>query len=346
MKKSTILRGAAVSLAAIAAVSLTACSGSSASTVSTLPDASSGSTTSWPSGNVTVYVPGSAGGGTDAMTRVVTSYLEKTTNSTFTVINESGGNGSVACEAVRNAAPDGTTLMVYHPTMLIQYYEGMYDKDPTSTDNFTVIGTLQNGGDGDTLVVPSDAPYSSIEELVEYCKAHPGEVVFGNQNGGFGQMEALQFASLADMDIQFVDSGAQADTITALLGGNIDCAFINLSAALQYSEAGDMKILGICNEDSSSKAPEIPTLKSAGYDVVLKVDMVLFGPANMDPALVQSISDVLKGMETDSETIELNANMQNSYTYVDPATSQSDWEKVGETIKTMVGLIGYDVSSK
>lgn len=175
----------------------------------------------WPSGNVTVYVPGSAGGGTDACTRILTGYLGRSTDATYTVINESGGNGSVASEAVRNAKPDGSTLMVYHATMLIQYYQDMYDKNPTDTNNFTVVATLQNGGDGDVLVVPSDAPYSTVAELVEYCKANPGKVMFGNQNGGFGQMETMQFKELAGIDIGFVDSGAQADTITALLSGNI-----------------------------------------------------------------------------------------------------------------------------
>lgn len=342
-------------LALAMAASLAACGGQASSTAASTASSAAGSadetqaaeTVNWPDGgNVTVYVPGSAGGGTDAAARIVTSYLERVTDGTFTVINESSGNGTVACENVRNADPDGMTLIVYHPTMLIQYYQDVYDKDPTSTDNFTVISTLQNGGDGDVLVVPGDAPYDTLEELVDYCKAHPGEVMFGNQNGGFGQMEALQFADAAELDIGFVDSGAQADTITALLGNNIDCCFISLAAAQQYAETGDMKILAICNSEPSVSQPDIPTFISKGYDVVLKVDMVLFGPANMDPALVQTISETLKGMETDEETIQLNANLLNSYTYVDPATSQSDWEAMGATIKNMVGLIGYDVSNK
>lgn len=300
----------------------------------------------WPSGNITVYVPGSAGGGTDAFARILTSYLGRATNATFTVVNESGGNGSVACEAVRNATPDGSTLIVYHPTMLIQYYQGMYDKDPTNTENFTVIGTLQNGGDGDVLVVPKDAPYNTLDELITYCKANPGKVMFGNQNGGFGQMETMQLKQKADIDIGFVDSGAQADTITALLGGNIDCCFIGLAAALQYSESGDMKMLAICNAEPSKNAPDLPTFKSLGYDVVLKVDMVLLGPGNMDPELVSKINEVVAGMAADEESIKLNANMNNSFTPVDPTTSQSDWNAMGQTIKNMVGLIGYDVSNK
>lgn len=204
----------ALFLVACMAISLAACSGSNSKTAATSNE--------WPSGNISIYVPGSAGGGTDVLTRILIGDLGRTTNATYIVINESGGNGSVASEAVRNAKPDGNTLIVYHPTMLIQYYQGMYDKDPTDTNNCTVVATLQNGGDGDVLVVPKDAPYNTLEELIAYCKANPGNVVFGNQNGGFGQMETMQLKELAGIDIGFVDSGAQADTITALLGGNID----------------------------------------------------------------------------------------------------------------------------
>ncbi len=300
----------------------------------------------WPSGNITVYVPATAGGGTDAFARILTGYLERATNATFSVINEFGGNGAVASEAVRNAKPDGKTLMVFHPTMLIQYYQDMYEMNPTDTKNFTAIATLQNGGDGDVLVVPADAPYNTVEELVAYCKENPRKVIFGNQNGGFGQMETMQFMSLADIQIGFVDSGAQADTITALLGGNINACFISLASALQYQEAGDMKILAICNAEPSIHAPEVPTFRSLGYDVMLKIDMVLLGPGNMDPDLVAKINETVKGMAEDEESVRLNANMNNSFTPVDPVKSQEDWNAIGQTIKNMIGLIGYDVSNK
>lgn len=344
----------ALVLALVMVASMAACASNSGTTEAAKPAESTSAPAAttepaevtWPNGNVTVYVPAAAGGGTDAFARICTQYLEKATGKTFTVINESSGNGTVACEKVRTADPDGQTVLVYHPTMLIQYYQGIYDANPTDTNNFTVIGTLQNGGDGDALVVPASAPYNTVEELVEYCKQNPGKVTFGNQNGGFGQMEALQLAAVAGIDILFVDSGAQADTITALLGKNIDVCFIQLAVAKQYEEAGDMKVLAVCNREPSKAYPEVPTLVSCGYDVALKVDMVMLAPANMDPALVNAMSEVLKGMEADADTIELNGNMKNSYTYVDPAQSQADWNKVGETIKSMVGLIGFDVSGK
>lgn len=300
---------------------------------------------SWPNSTVTVEVPASAGGGTDNFTRITTNYLQKTTGQAFTVVNDITGNGTVAYETVRKAEPDGNTLMQYHCTMLIQYYQGIYDKNPADPANFTVIGELENGGDGDVLVVSSKAPYSTLEELVEYCKSNPG-VVFGNQNGGFGQLETLLFADKAGIDIKFVDSGAQADTIVALLGGNIQCSFIQASAADQYVKSGDMKVLAICNQERSAYYPDIETFIENGYDVALQTRMYLFGPAGMDETLTENINAALKGMQDDEECIGLRKNLANGYTWKNVEDSTNDWKSDSEIIKEMCRLAGYDVSSK
>lgn len=331
----------AAASAAMMVFALTACGGAQGSGGSQAEKKQAG----WPSGTVTVTVPASAGGGTDNFTRITTNYLQKKTGQAFTVVNDITGNGTVAYENIRKAEPDGSSLMAYHCTMLIQYYQGIYDKNPADPENFSVIGVLENGGDGDVLVVPANAPYNTLAELVDYCKQNPG-VVFGNQNGGFGQLETLLFADKAGIDIKFVDAGAQADTIVALLGGNIQCSFIQAAAAAQYVESGDMKVLAICNKERSENYPEIETFSENGYDVVLQTNMFLFGPAGMDQELKDSISLTIKEMQDDEECIKLRENLANSYTWKNPADSEKEWQELSETIKEMCALAGYDVSAK
>lgn len=278
-----------LTLAAALALSLAACSSSTATdnagnsepagNTDSSSSSDAGESTGWPTGTVTVEIPAGAGGGTDNFGRILTNSWQKDTGEAFTVVNDATGNGTVAYEAVRNAAPDGATLMFYHSTLPIQYYQGVYDKDPADPANFTVIANVVNEGDSDVLVVPSSAPYDTVQELVAYAQEHPGELTFGNQNGGFGHLETLLFEARADMDVNFVDAGGQADTIISLLGGNIDACFISSDAAKQYSEAGDMKCLAICGEQrSKSNVPDVPTMKESGYDVVFGVQMVMFGP--------------------------------------------------------------------
>ncbi len=300
----------------------------------------------WPTGTVTWEIAAGAGGGTDNMGRIITNYLGNATGEAFSVINDDTGNGTVAYETVRNAKPDGYTVLFYHSTLPIQYYQGIYGEDPSDPDNFTVIASIVNGGDGDVLCVPANAPYDTLQELVDYCKEHPGEVTFGNQNGGFGQLEALLFADRADIDINCVDSGGQADSIIALLGGNIDATFIGLDAAVQYEEDGDMKLLGICNEERSKNAPDVPTFKEQGYDVVFKSDMFLFGPAGMDPALVEVMNATIQGAASDEDVISGLANFNNGYIPMGVEESQNAWQEVCATIKEMCDLAGYDVSDK
>lgn len=299
----------------------------------------------WPTGTITVKVPANAGGGTDNFARVLASAMQKATGEAFTVVNDSTGNGTVAFESVRNAKPDGSTLLFYHSTMGIQYYQGAYNYNPADAANFTVVANIPNGGTGDVLVVPSSAPYKTLEEFVDYCKAHPG-VIFGNQNGGFGQLEFLLLNSRADLGARFVDAGGQADTIISLLGGNIQACFIGADAAAQYAEAGDMVCLAICDSERSSFVADVPTFTEKGYDIVFKPTMVMLAPAGMDPELVNAINAAFDAVASDEEAIMGLANMNQTYMPVDAQTATQIWNDHCATIREVCELAGYDVSGK
>lgn len=325
-------------------LSLTACGGSGGTGSNA---AGGGSTDGWPNGTVTMEVAAAAGGGTDIMCRILTNSWQGATGEAFTVVDDATGNGTVAYEAVRNAVPDGSTLLFYHSTMPIQYYQGVYDKDPADPDNFTVIAEVVNQGDSDVLCVPANAPYSTMQELVDYCKANPGKVTFGNQNGGFGHLETLLLEARADIDVNFVDAGGQADTIISLLGGNIDACFISSDAAMQYEESGDMKLLAICSEERSKiNVPEVPTMQECGYDVVFAMKFVILGPAGMDAELVEQINKVLGAAAEDPEVEEALGNLGNGYTYHTVEESRQIWEEHCAVVKEVCGLAGYDVSGK
>ncbi len=298
----------------------------------------------WPAKTVTFKVAANAGGGTDNFARVITACLQKATGEAFTVVNDSTGNGTVAFESVRNAAPDGYTLLFYHSTMGIQYYQGAYGYNPADEANFTVIANVPNGGTGDVLCVSSKAPYKTFAEFAEYCKNNM--VFFGNQNGGFGQLEFLLLNERAQLNARFVDAGGQADTIISLLGGNIDACFIGADAAAQYAEAGDMICLGLCDSERSSFVPDVPTFTELGYDVVFKPTMIVLGPANMDPALVEQINAVFAKIAEDPETLEALGKMNMGYTPYTAAEAREIWVSHVNTIKEVCGLAGYDVENK
>lgn len=299
----------------------------------------------WPTKTVTFKVAANAGGGTDNFARILTACLQKATGEAFTVVNDSTGNGTVAFESVRNAAPDGYTLLFYHSTMGIQYYQDAYAYNPADESNFTVIANVPNGGTGDVLCVPASAPYKTFEEFRTYCQEHPG-VFFGNQNGGFGQLEYLLLNERAQLNARFVDAGGQADTIISLLGGNIDACFISADAAAQYAEAGDMVCLAMCDSVRSDFVPDVPTFTELGYDVMFKPTMIVLGPAGMDAGLVDEINAVFAKIAEDPETMEALAKMNMGYTPYTAAEAKEIWVNHVNTIKEVCGLAGYDVENK
>ncbi len=301
--------------------------------------------TAWPTKTVTLKVAANAGGGTDNFARILTASLQKATGEAFTVVNDSTGNGTVAFESVRNAAPDGNTLLFYHSTMGIQYYQGAYGYNPADEANFTVIANVPNGGSADVLCVPAKAPYKTFEEFRTYCQEHPG-VFFGNQNGGFGQLEYLLLNERAELNARFVDAGGQADTIISLLGGNIDACFIGADAAAQYAEAGDMVCLAMCDSERTELLPDVPTFTELGYDVVFKPTMIVLGPAGMDAELVDQINAVFAKIAEDPEAMEALGKMNMGYTPYTAAEAKEIWVNHVNTIKEVCGLAGYDVENK
>lgn len=122
----------------------------------------------WPTKPVTIYVPAKAGAGTDMHARILAQYIQKKTGQTATVVDQPDGSGTVAFESVRNAKPDGNTLLFYHSNLIAAYWTGTYDHTYQDFTNLCI--TTDNGSQA--FVVAPDAPYSDLEELVTYAKQH------------------------------------------------------------------------------------------------------------------------------------------------------------------------------
>ena len=271
-----IKRSLAVLLALCMILGLAACGGNSNSA-----DNTNTVTAEWPSANnVTVVVPAAAGGGNDQSARILTNWLADATGKNFVVDNDTTGGGSVAYEKVRNAKPDGNTIMIFSANMVVAHEFGTYDH---GLDDFTIIGISAGAKDQNAFVVPASAPYNTLEEFVTYCKNNPGTVKFGGQNASVSMLFLSSFTKAAGIDIKFVEAGNQTDKISNLLGKHIDCADITLNAADQYVKSGDMKILGILQDTRSVAYPDYPTFTELGYgDVLVPQIGMIIGPKGID----------------------------------------------------------------
>lgn len=271
--------------------------------------------------SIDVYVPAKAGGGTDVMARSLSNQISKVAGTTMVILNNVDGNGVVALETVRNARPDGKTILQFHTTMIIQSAMGKYKYN--ILDDFTVIGAARNPVEsGYILLVPPSAPYNNAKEFVEYAKKNPGKLLTGIQTGGSSHLMVAMFEKAAGIKLRAVEAGSDTEKLTALAGNNINAAFVNPNQAKQYVEAGKLKALGSYPSDEKGVRtvilPQVPSLAEQGYAVEFDTVSFILGPKGMDKALVARLHEQYKAAALDKSVDALLAKAGMQLRFYEP----------------------------
>ncbi|MBN2861364.1 MAG: tripartite tricarboxylate transporter substrate binding protein [Sphaerochaetaceae bacterium] len=299
---------------------------------------SSAAVKQWPSGAVTIISPSRAGGFADIHSRILADYLQRTTGVPFAVVNQSDGGGNIGSDTVRYAEPDGRTLLHFHTSFPIAAYTGVYDGDPKK--DFTVLAATQTGG-YHVFITRADAPYSTIEELVQYARANPESVKWGAAAGVTSHFMMALLEREADVKFRMLDAGNEAERVTAMLGGFIDVTNMGINGAHQHALAGNMKILGVIGDKRDKNLTQYPTIREQGYDVAWAGAFGLYGPAGMDPALVTMINEALKGYGEDEKAKEALDKMGSDFTYMNVEESQAYYFKQFNDIESLAEEFGF-----
>lgn len=245
----------------------------------------------WPTGDVRIIVPNPAGGASDAGARLFADYVSKNSGKNVIVVNETGGGNTVGFETVRNGKNDGSVLLSFHGTALLNYFSGKVKYSITDPAAYTFINFIYepNEKSVNCIAVSAKSPYMTIDDLIEAAKANPGKISCGDGFGSSAFIISGQLELAADCKFKHVDAPDTTTRITSIIGGQIDWAPLGYKQALPYVESGDIRLLAM--DGTSDFDPAIPTLESKGYSGVgFPSYGFIAGPANMDPAVVNAIS--------------------------------------------------------
>ena len=218
----------------------------------------------FPKGAIQLYCPFKAGGGTDLIARILVEYINKTYNTNIVVVNQTDGGGAVCYNTVKNAKADGHVLLYSHSSMFGTYLAGGHDVNP-GTDYEYINGSSITGGY--YLDVPANSPFQSVTELVDYCKAHPGEVTLGVQAGSMSNYIIAEFAANAGIEFKYVETGSgDADRVAGLLGNMFQVSLVNAAQTTAYVESGDLRCLCCLSEkgDVTGVLKDVPELDQFG----------------------------------------------------------------------------------
>jgi tripartite-type tricarboxylate transporter receptor subunit TctC len=217
---------------------------------------------SYPDRPIKLVVPFPAGGATDTTARLVAQRLQTALGQPVVIENQGGAGGTIGSRQVARAAPDGYTLLMGSiGTFGSQPLLYRLDYDPHKA--FAPVATL--AVDRLVLVVRPSLPVKTIQELVQYAKANPGKLNYGNAIGIGPHLVAELFKIKSGTNIVHIPYRGGAPMIADLLAGQIDMTVNGKSVLLPHIQAGKLRALAVTGAQRSPELPDVPTLVEAGY---------------------------------------------------------------------------------
>ncbi len=257
----------------------------------------------YPERPITLIVPWSAGGGTDATGRIIAKQLEEKLGQPVNVVNRTGGGGIVGHTQVKGATPDGYTLGIL--TTELSMYDAVGTADLTYED-YTLIG-LYNA-DPSAVFVSADSDYESIEDLAEAIKQDIGAIKTSGAN--FGGLNHLSWISLAQGlgapadKVNWIPTDGGAPSLQLLASGAIDVVVAQFPEAQSLLDAGEIRALAYLGDTANPDHPDVPPVKQAlGVDFAIAGWRGLGGPDGLPEDVTATLTDAMEGIvESDAFT--------------------------------------------
>ena len=220
-----------------------------------------GAATAWPTKPLQLIVPWPAGGATDLTLRILCEETEPLLGQPIVVINRPGAAGTQVAPLLKAAEPDGHTIgqvpiTVYrHALMNPVPWDPVADLSPVVQVSGTTFGAL----------VPSASPWKQFNEMLDWARNHPGELVLGSTGIGTTAHLAMEEILLQNgVRYVHVPYRGTADQMLAVAGGQL-MAGVNSTGFAPWVDQGKMRVLAIFSAQRSPRWPDAPTLRELGY---------------------------------------------------------------------------------
>jgi tripartite-type tricarboxylate transporter receptor subunit TctC len=262
----------------------------------------------YPNRPIKIIVPTPAGGPIDAMARVLAHALSGALGEGLVVENRSGAGNTIGSKEAAQADPDGYTLLFSSASGLViaPMLHSQAGYDPIKS--FEPIALVAESSN--ILVVNPAVPAATVQELVAYAKAHPGQLHFSS--GGIGVLPHLigeMFKARAGIDIVHVPYRGGGPSIADVVGGHVDMTFEGVSVLLPLIQAGKLRALAVTSTKRIPQLPNVPTMIESGYPGFSTTSWTaLLAPAKTPPDIVAKLNTEVNAVLGSREfTTALNA---------------------------------------
>jgi tripartite-type tricarboxylate transporter receptor subunit TctC len=246
---------------------------------------------------VRIVVPFPPGGATDVQARAIAQKVSASIGAPVVVENKPGGSTVIGAREVKNAAPDGHTLLYTIAThvQIPQIFR------PAPFDPFRDFTPITAGGLGGTvLTVHASVPATSVGELIAYAKANPGRISYASFGAGStAHLNGEMLKRVAGIQMEHVPYKGAADAMKDMLSGNVQLFFDGVNTAITNARTGKVRILAAATDRRVPLLPDLPTLREQGIPIGIDGFLAFYGPAGMAPAVVDALHrEIAKALAT------------------------------------------------
>jgi len=279
-----------------------------------------------------------AGGGTDVIARILAERLRGFYATTVIVENKPRGAARVAIDAIKNAEPDGSEIL-FTPDFPVTLYPHSFrslsydpDRDLLPVAPVATAPLTYNIGPA----VPDRV--GSLAQFVEWCKANPDKAIYATTTaGGTPHFVGVMFAAAAGLKMTPIHYRGGAPALQDLVGGHIPASINPMSEALPLANSGRVRILAVSSTRRSKFLPEVPTIREAGYNVVVDTWLGAFLPAKAPREIMRALSAAIAEAVKSPEMIDSLAKFGSEPRFQPPdefaATVKADTARWGPVVR-------------
>jgi tripartite-type tricarboxylate transporter receptor subunit TctC len=245
------------------------------------------------SGNVRIVFPFAAGGNADAVARIIAERISRQTGKSAIVENITGASGHIGMRAVRDAKPDGGTLL-FSPSSPMTLHEHFFG-DRLTFDPFRDFAPVSQAVMFDyALAVNPNVPARNVKDFIAWLKADPSRASFATPGAGaLGHFLGLELGQLWGMENRHVPYRGSPPAVNDLAAGHVTMAILNTTEFAQFHNDGKLRILGTFTNKPSPFVSNVPTMREQGVEIEAYGWHALYAPAKTPPDIIAALNRVV-----------------------------------------------------
>jgi tripartite-type tricarboxylate transporter receptor subunit TctC len=273
---------------------------------------------SYPVKPVTMVVPFPPGGVADTVARPVAEAMARELGQPVVIENRAGAGGGIGMAYVAKAAPDGYTVLLALSSLTVIPEADVVLGRPQMYALNSLRPVARFTADPTVLAVRADAPWKTAKDFVDDAKAHPGKINYGS-SGNYGTMHVPMemLAQNTGIKLTHIPYTGAGPAVVALLGGQIQAVSSGPATVLQHVKAGKLRVLAHWGNGNLVTLPDVPSLKSEGYNAEYAQWSGLFVPAQTPEPVVQRLRAAARAAANDPRVKETILNAGSPILYMD-----------------------------